>query len=586
MKTKSALFLPVLGFLLIVALVLVGCKPSPVRESKPSEDWSRGLLLGNFANGSIGMAVAEDEQLVHLVWPSDLGEGTYLRYVQLDAQANVVNSQDLDFPGLLRAPRLAPEGTGKLHLLWGSRPPGGKVWTIWHTLLDEEGNSLNSPLQISLPGESVGNYTVSPDHQGGALVIWDSGSLGKLYLQHVNAAGTITGLPVIVAERGESPSIWVNPKGEVFLAWREEPGFVYASASLNALAPTETTSVVDVNLSTGQSLVGPYVGVAGDWVYLFWSMLNQSGLEAGTGYTAYVTFPANTPARQVPQRILMSPLEEQPYAAYQGSLALSQLAPPVEAWASSDFILNPTVMQGSPSGELAVALALNQAMRLDQHLQIAVAVFEGGEFVGYTLGSKTEGISDKPVLYLDSMANLHLAWREGSAGNGIFYATTQPEAIAALDRLNAGDVTNAIFQGGMEGLVGVTFLPIIGFGWLLPGMLVVGIVKLRWDQDDLTNWYFWIPLTIAIVMFYLVKLATLPTISTYVPFSAWLDIPGGYGEPLQIIMPLLIFGIAALVANRVRRRHSQSAAVFYITFGLVDAILTLSIYGVNLFGVY
>ena len=544
------------------------------------------MQLGSFASGSIGMAVVDAEAGVHLVWPSDLGEGTFLHYVHLDSQANKVNSQDLVFPGLLRAPRLAPDGSGRLHLLWGSRPPGGKVWSIWHVLLDETGNLLTEPAQISLPGVSVGNYTVSPDHQGGALVVWDSGSLGKLYLQQVGAAGVITNPPLVLAERGESPSLWVSRGGEVYLTWHEDQGLVYAVASLGSLVPTQTTLVVDLSQGTGQSLVGPFVGVAGDWAYLFWSVLNQSGLEAGTGYTAYVSFPVSVPTKVAPRRVLMSPLEEQLLTSYHGELTLSQLAPPAEAWASSDFILHPSVMIGSTDTELAVALAFNQASRLDQHLQVAVAIFENGDFFGYSVGSKTEGISDNPVLSIDSSAHLYLVWREGAAGNRVYYTTTQPEAIAALDRLNAGDFTNALLQGGMESLVSVAFLPIIGFGWLLPGMVVVGIVKLRWDQDHLTHWYFWIPLIFALLIYHAAKFATLPTITTYVPFSAWLDIPPRFGKPLQIIMPLLILATALITAYRVQRRQTPSAVVFYIAFVLVDSILTLAIYGVNLLGVY
>lgn len=544
-------------------------------------------MVGSFANGSIGMTVTGVDQLVHMVWPSDSEEGTFLRYVQLDANAAVETSKDLDFPGLLRAPRLVQAEPGELHLLWGSRPPGGKAWTIWYTRLDADGNPLSSPLQISLPGESVGDYAVAPDQNGGVLVVWDSGLLGKLYIQHIDVAGMTSGEPVIVSERGESPSMWVNAEGAVYLAWMGENGFVFAHSSLENLTPTQETDVADIIMGTGQSLAGPYLGVAGDHAYIFWSMLNQSGLEAGTGYSAYISFPSNAPVKTAPEHILMAYTEETPYAPYEGGLGLSMLAPPVvHAWESTDYILHPNVMMGLQSDELVVALSMNQAMRLDQHLQIAVAVFRDGEFVGYSLGSKTEGISDNAVLYVDEATHLHLAWRVGAVGNKIFYATTQPEAIVALDQLNAGDFINAIFQGGMEGLVGITFLPIIGFGWLLPGMVVVGIVKLKWDLDFLTHWYFWIPLSIAILIFYVAKFATLPTISTYVPFSAWLDIPEGVGEILRIITPALIFVIAFLFANQRRLHHTQSAIMFYLAFALVDAALTLAIYGVNLLGVF
>ena len=442
-------------------------------------------------------------------------------------------------------------------------------------------------MQISQPDKSAGNYVLASDHKGGAVICWDSDAPGEIYLQHLDQAGSPSGEPVTITSHGEYPSIWIESNDDVHLAWQEDGSMVYARATLQAPSPIETTVIADIPQGTGKTVQGPYLGIAGDWAYVFWSMLNQSGLDAGTGYTVYTAFPVAAPAKVAASRLLLSPEEEQPYAAYQGNFNLTQLAPPVEeAWASTDFILSPSVMQGSQPGELAVAVAMNQEMRMDAHLQIAVAVFREGRFVGYTLGTKTENISDDPVLFVDSAMHLHLAWREGAAGNSVYYGTTQPEAVAELERLGAGDIINAIFQGGMEGLVGVTFLPIIGFGWLLPGMILIVIVKILRDQDNLTEWKYWIPLVIASLMYYVIKLATLPTISSYVPFSAWIDIPERFGTPLRIGIPVLIFIIAVLAANYVRRRKTQSAAVFYITFVLVDAALTLAIYGVNLLGSY
>ena len=419
------------------------------------------------------------------------------------------------------------------------------------------------------------------------MICWDTWTTGEIYLQHLSPSGATNGEPVKIAEQGEYPSLWVEENGDVYLAWQETGSMVYARTQLSELSRIETTVVGFVPQGTGRTIQGPFLGIAGNWAYLFWSVLNQSGLEAGTGYTEYTAFPSEAPIKGEGRRMLLSPTEEQPYEAYEGSLSLTQLAPPVEdAWASTDYILSPSVMQGSQSDELAVALAMNQAMRMDQHLQIAVAVFREGQMSGYTVASKTENISDDPVLFVDTARHLHLAWRVGAAGNKAYYGTTEPEAMASLERLGGSDILFAIFQGGMEGLVGITFLPIIGFGWLLPGMLIMVIVKLIRDQDSLTELKYWIPLSIAILIYYFVKFATLPTISTYVPFSAWLDIPNAFGAPLRIAVPLLIFIIGILVADLVRRRKSQSATVFYITFVLVDALLTLAIYGVNFLGSY
>jgi len=283
----------------------------------------------------------------------------------------------------------------------------------------------------------------------------------------------------------------------------------------------------------------------------------------------------------------MLPDEKQPYQPYQGSFQLTQLVPPVaDASSTSDYILHPSVMAGNQTDELAVAIAMNQKTRLDEHLQIAVAIFADGQFRGYSLATKTDEISDDPVLYADANHHLHLAWEMGAGGRNIYYASTTPTVISALDRLNSGDLINAILEGSMEGLVGMALLPVVGFGWMLPGLLIMGIYKLFRDQETLSDPLSWVLLVISILVYQLVKLATLPTIATYTPFSAWLDLPEWLSTPLRLAVPLIIFVVAVYVANRVRQRHSQSSALFYVMITLTDAALTLAIYGVTFLGVY
>jgi hypothetical protein len=138
----------------------------------------------------------------------------------------------------------------------------------------------------------------------------------------------------------------------------------------------------------------------------------------------------------------------------------------------------------------------------------------------------------------------------------------------------------------MEGLVGMALLPVVGFGWILPGLLIMGIYKLIRDQETIKDPLSWVLLVISVTVYQLVKLGTLPTITTYTPFSAWLDIPEWLSTPLRWAVPVIILLIAGYVANQVRKRHSQSSALFYVVLTLTDAALTLAIYGVTFLGVY
>lgn len=585
MRSKTILI--ILFVLLAGGVLISACGPTRERQSRPSADWSRGVEISRFAMGTIGMVTDDSGERVHLVWTSDIGEGNLIRYEQLDALASPVLSKELEFPGLLRAPRLVWAGEDQLHLFWVSRPPGGKNWTIWHTLLDLEGNIVADTSQVSLPDKNVGSYVVASDHAGGALVAWGSSSVGEVYLVRLSPDGSMVAEPKIITSSGESPSIWVADTGGLFLAWFEDGSFIFSGASLEDLEPQQPTRVSDLRLGTGDSLYGPMLGVAGDWAYIFWSIIAQSGLEAGSGTSFYIAFPADAPVKSSTSRIWMLPDEDQPYQPYQGSFQLTQLVPPVtDPSATSEFILHPNVMAGSQSDELAVAIAMSQNMRLDEHLQIAVAIFAEGQFRGYSLATKTDEISDDPVLYVDEPHNLHLAWRLGAGGRKIYYANTNPITISALDRLNSGDLINAILEGSVEGLVGMALLPVVGFGWILPGLLIMGIYKLVRDQESIGDWTSRILLVISIMVYQIVKLATLPTISTYTPFSAWLDVPDGLSNALRYAVPVIIFLIAVYVANLVRKRHSQSSALFYVICTLTDAALTLAIYGVTFLGVY
>jgi hypothetical protein len=158
--------------------------------------------------------------------------------------------------------------------------------------------------------------------------------------------------------------------------------------------------------------------------------------------------------------------------------------------------------------------------------------------------------------------------------------------MSSLDRLDAGDFASAILEGGMESLVSIAFMPFIGFGWILPGFVVLGIWKLFKHQEYVTEASSWPWLIIALLLFQLMKFVTLPTLTTYVPFSAWIDIPEWLWTPLKYGVPVVIFLISLYVANKVRLRYSDSTLAFYLGMTITDALLTLAIYGVNFLGVY
>jgi hypothetical protein len=328
----------------------------------------------------------------------------------------------------------------------------------------------------------------------------------------------------------------------------------------------------------------PVIGVAGDWVYILWSVFARSGLESGTGWTEYVAFPKDEPATLSPTRVWMLSEEEQPYTPYDGAYELSVLAPAVTSPAlTSSYILEPDTAT-SRENELAVAISMMQEFRLQEIIQMAVLLFNDGEFDGYQMAGKTDKFSMDGILQSDPKGYMYMSWREGT-GRQLFFAATEPELHDQLNRYGSADFFQALIGGGLEAVTGALFFP-LSMIWFIPGALLLGIWKLRRDDETVQDAGSRILLVVAILLYQGTKILFMPTITTYIPFSAWLDVPSGLGTMLQIMVPLLTFGLGILVAelNRRRRPEMSSIVYFFIACG-IDAILTLMIYGVNFMGV-
>ena len=583
-SVKNTKHLLIIAICILLVSLLIGCNSSAGEKgAKPSPDWSRSVPLGQAVVGSIGFAVDEEAQEMHASWLAEDGSIYYRRY---SPTGELLLSNDLNFTGQLRMPRLALAEDHQVHFVYSSRLAGGQVWQLWYSLLGEAGELLGKPVRISTAEMNVGDFSTAPDQQGGLLVSWNDLSGGKLYLLHLDAGGNILSDTHEIASQAEAPTLFVDSDGIAFISWISEGNIFYSEIPLDQLSSVEGIPVVDLKIGTSDSLSGPVIGASDGWVYIFWSILRQSGLEAGSANTSFVSFPVGEAGIQQPEPIWISPEEDQIYSSYQGSLPLSQIAePPKTAIGTSDFIMRPYAVKEVGS-EMVAALVARQNLRMNNQLQIAAIVLDEGEYQGYAFASKTQQISDDPVVSLDSSGNIFLVWRDGIARQNVYYATTDKTSISSIDQLNSTDIVNALLEGGTESLIGIAFMPFIGLGWMLPGLVIMGIWKMFKDQETVDEPQSWIPLIISVIIYYATKMATLPTMMTYVPFSAWIYIPVNWEQVLRIGVPLVIFLIAIFVAHFVRIRYSDSTVVYYISLVLTDAFLTLAIYGVNFLGVF
>ncbi|NQU31242.1 MAG: hypothetical protein HQ525_11295, partial [Anaerolineae bacterium] len=530
----------------------------------------------------------EDGETIHAIWPFWAAEGgTGIRYVQLGKPPRINVDQELiQTQGQVRTTRLFIAQNESLHLLWANRPDTAAKWQLWYAQIDHEGNIQGELLQVSDANSGVSQYAVVEAPSGGVLVAWEDVLSGGINLIEISILGEKQANPTRVVEAGRKPDLWVDERGKIHLAWLDnDNNLLYARTDVDVASPLSGEKLLHIPLGTGATLDGPVLGVADGNVYLFWSVLSQSGLEAGTARTEYVFFPQGSPDKVSDvSRIDVLPLEEQPYRTDRGSYAYTELVPATYISNTSPYVYAPMVIQ-HPTGEMAIALATRQQYRLDWYVQIAVVVMEDGAYKGYTIATKTQAISSDPVLDADGAGNLHLIWRDGYSKETVYYTTTDAETRAELDRPTLRDMLTLVLTGGLESLTGILLFP-LAFPWMFPGLIVLIIWRLIRNDEDLSNKVSVALLIFSVFMYQGSKILIFPTMVDYIPFSAWVDIPASWQLVLRIGVPLLILGIAIWVSEWSRNKQQSSSLRYYLVIVIVDTVLTLAIYGVNFLGAY
>jgi len=572
----------VLSFMVIVT----GCNTKFEKGRKPSDDLSRGLPLGENASSTVALAVNPDGTNIHAVWPyQENSRTTSLRYVKLNQDAEFIIDRDvLDFTGGVRTPQILLAGNNRLHLIWVERVEENSNWVLWYVELDDRGNLQNEPVSLSEPASGVGSFVTLSDGEQGAVVVWeDKTSNGLKWVQISAGIDGITS-PEILVHDGIKPSLRVDGQGDFHITWMVDEFLFYKRFLLGDSMPLEGTEIARISVGTGARLDNPALGLSDGWVYVFWSILKQSGLEAGTASTEFISFPIGSPQESPTTRIGIIPLEEQPFQPYQGVFTLSQFVPAIDPVRSVAYVYEPVTAQAYQP-DLAIAVATKQLNRLDLYGQIAIGLLEGGQLKGYTFGTKTLDISGDAALTSDTEGNLHLVWRDGFSGSRIYYATTAPEAREVIDGLDFADLPTLLLTGGLEGITGIMLFP-LAFPWMVIGLVILGVWRLIKNEESLDNVASRVLLVIAVISFHGSKALFMPTIIEYVPFSAWIDLPPEWLLSVRIGVPLIIFGIALTIAEWLRRKFGPSTLRYFISIVLVDTALTLAIYGVNFLGAY
>jgi hypothetical protein len=469
---------PSLWVALFLFLVIAG-SACQVREKgrKPGPDWSRSVPLGVFLRGDIDMVVNPDGRLTHLVWLKEVEEQNRVHYMQVDQSAETQLERDLDLPPVqLRQPQILSTGRDNLHLIWSSRPDGRREWDLNYAQLNEAGELVGDSELLADPAENVNRFDKVADGEGGVYIAWEARVDGAIYGSHIAADGRILQEAVRLVDQGARPTLAVDGN-DLFMSWIDGSEVMYAPLPQGQLAMNDGAPVTSLTLPRGSSIDGPELGVAGEWTYIIWSIFNSTGLDAGTAATEYVAFPKESPPRLNAQKFYIPPAEEPAYVPQESAYEIMHLAPPQDGPAgTTDFVREP-VLTGNRGDELAMAMVINQDLRLDTMAQIAMAIFKDGQFDGYQMAGKTDSFSQEPVLATDDAGNLYIAWREGGHGSIAYYAVTTADGRAELDRLQVNDVAGIALGGGIEILTGVLFFPLACI-WLVV-VTAISIIRER-----------------------------------------------------------------------------------------------------------
>jgi hypothetical protein len=326
-------------------------------------------------------------------------------------------------------------------------------------------------------------------------------------------------------------------------------------------------------------------------VYVLWNITLRTGQEAGRTDSTLISFPHGQPDQATGPRNIFAPsFSELPYEEVDESatafIAGERVPYQAEVPVSVPVTLRPAT---TAAGELAVASRQSVTFEYrDQAIQVGTLFFDGGQPVAAQLLSFTSQDSVAPAVEADSANFLYYTWLEPRVGTfDLYFATTAPDIKPMLNRVGPKDVYQVGWDIAFGLLSGLVLSPFLAIAWLILPLVVYGLTSFVKETatDDLTNWHRF-RLLLLILAFNVTKIASLPGIMDYVPFSAWMPLPPWMRLPLQIFVPLGILATGIVVAWRYtygRERHSP--LYFLMIMVGVDGILTMSVYGVIFYNI-
>ncbi len=617
-------FLSLRYVLLVVTLVLMtmglaGCGLATEKSESAGPDWGRGALVGvaNIHNRP-ALAWDADSQSALLVWPVE-GENEQWGFeiVRISAEGEVQEPRALALqPSHPTYPELLRDTQGGLHLFWRDSETGSQPG-VFHVRLAADGTSLSEPRRVSAAGSAVASYCVA-ETAGGALdIFWadDSTTPAELYHARIGLTGEEMVTPHALGVLGDHPAVAVDSGGTVYLTWHGRESLsreqiLYATFDAANLRMSQPTLLASFPGGTGTTLYPPEIGLDARFVYVFWSQEMRSGLQAGTAYTHYETFPIGDPEAHA-GTVLGLPWSEEPdYQSAQGAFNYQVLSyggwgfeeielQKEEGFGGSSPFYPETPQHPVPESVVLVPadytymaypvpgqrdeLGLVVSSRMEtalgvKRIQVAFVVMKNGYVKGMEVAGQTRSESTRPIAVADDSGALHLAWVDAGASRtySVYYASTSPAVRSALSRMTAKDVLASILGGAWSAAAALSFLPMLLLWFLLPFAWLVVFAIFRPDSD-LRQRAGWIGLGIAVALYFASKLFLVPSFLSYAPLLG--VVSPHWRNVVYIGFPILI-ALLGMLAMRVyiRRSDRRIILVAFAVFALTDSLLSLMLY--------
>jgi len=429
------------------------------------------------------------------------------------------------------------------------------------------------------------------------MAIWYAGSQKSPGLYTLPPGG-LSGEATLVDPLGILPNVKYDGAGTLHATWshyppdENHPQFFYADYQDGLYVPDQETMVLEPRVGTTR-VYGPWLGLDEKDVYLLWTIIPRIGPSAGAAATHFMHFPQGQPdtASSVGQLVI-------PYTYHLDYQSLPEsglkTGPGVILGPESDggnSFISELAIDPAQAPEVAIAFHTKLAyLRRKEQGQVSTVLFQNGDPFAYQQISFTPASSGYPAILSDQVGQLYITWLEGGAESGydVYFSSTAPDIRKVLGGITWDDV-GRLGAETLFGFLGGAILAPLALAWVVAPLVVLGLTSMiRREDESFTSPGVIISLTLAIAAYWVSKLALLPTILDYIPFSAWLPfIPSALSLPLQVGVPVLISGLALVVAWRYTYGHERPSPFFFLLiFVAVDGILTMAVYGVTFYGAF